>query len=100
VTFGRSSRFGHWDTFALARMASLHAGAEGSGALRRVCGSAAQEVNQDPDALGDLRDGGLIRQAGGLSPATISWNEENIRDECIRLPRVRIHDAIELNPQL
>jgi hypothetical protein len=32
-----------------------------------------------------------------LSPATISWNEENIRGEYIRLPPVRIHGAIELN---
>src|SRR5260370_41823891 len=36
------------------------------------------------------------RQAA-LSPYIISWNEENIRNECIRLLRVRIHGAIELN---
>jgi hypothetical protein len=35
----------------------LHAGAEGSGALRRVC--------EERHALGDFRDGGLIQQAGG-----------------------------------
>lgn len=38
-----------------------------------------------------------MRRVAVLSPVTFSWSEENIRDECIRLPRVRIDDAIELN---